>query len=431
MKYISTKNNTLFYSVEEAIRSGLPEDNGLYVPEYILEQPSQVLNKMKSMSLPEIAFQVLLPYFSPDIPKKVLKEICQETFNFNIPIRQIEKDIWSLELYHGPTLAFKDVGARFLARCLNYFGNEDKHKKIKVLVATSGDTGSAVAHGFYGLDNVEVIILYPKGRISDLQERQMTCMGGNISAIQIDGNFDDCQNLVKTAFLDTELRKKVELTSANSINIARFLPQSVYYFYAWSRIYSDKKLAFSVPSGNFGNLTAGLYALLNGLPADKFIIGTNANKIVPDFLKTGIFEPKDSIATISNAMDVGNPSNFARMEHLFNSEYLYAESLTGYSFTDKETRKSIQEAYNETGYTLDPHGAIGYQSLKNFLKDNSDYQGIFLETAHPAKFKETVESILNKSIELTEQLKSIVDKEKKFKAISNDYNTLKAEILEL
>lgn len=428
MKYISTRNRKQFYSVEEAIFVGLPEDNGLFVPEFIFEYPSAILEKLMSLPLNELAFHVLQPYFCPDIPIEKLKDICTDTFNFEIPLVKISDSIYSLELYHGPTHAFKDIGARFLARCINHFGEHKTKQQIKVLVATSGDTGSAVAQGFFGLPNVEVIILYPKDKVSDLQERQMTCLGENIKAYKVDGTFDDCQKLVKEAFLDKELRKQVILTSANSINIARFIPQSVYYYYAISQLNSRQKIAISVPSGNYGNLTAGLFSFLSGLKIDQFIASSNINKVVPEYLQTGNYLPRPSIQTLSNAMDVGNPSNFERMKYLFDSEYLFPQELLGYSFNDDQTRKIISEVKKELGYLLDPHGAVGYLGLKNFLDENPDFTGILLETAHPAKFKETVEDVIGEPIDLPEGLLRIEVKEKKFKEIGRDYEEFREVI---
>ncbi len=428
MNYISTKNKSTQYSIKDAIISGLPNDNGLYIPAKIPSFPSEIIDQFKGNSLSEIAYTVLLPYFSEEIESDVLKGICDDTFNFEIPLTPVTENIYSLELYHGPTLAFKDIGARFLARCLSYFA-KNENKKVKVIVATSGDTGSAVAHGFYNLENIEVVILYPKGRISDLQEKQMTCLGGNITALRVDGNFDDCQRLVKTAFLDTDLRKKIKVTSANSINIARFIPQSVYYYYALSQLPSKLPVTISVPSGNFGNLTAGLYAKQTGLSIDKFIASTNINKVFTDYLETGEYTPVKSKKSISNAMDVGDPSNLARIQSLFPTIDDLRKEVISYSFTDEETRDTIKAVFNKSGYILDPHGAVGYLGLKKHLDSTPTRVGVFLETAHPIKFRETVEPVIGKTIDIPNQLIPLLDRKSHYTDISSEYTEFKSILL--
>ncbi|RNC85328.1 MAG: threonine synthase [Balneola sp.] len=401
MRYYSTNNKTDFVSFEEAIFKGLPEDNGLYMPEVIPELPTSFFDGIDQLSLSEIGYEVISRFMGNEIADNELKILVEETLNFEIPLVAIKDNIYSLELFHGPTLAFKDVGARFLARCLSHF-TKKKEKKLTVLVATSGDTGSAVANGFFGVPNIKVIILYPSGKVSHFQEQQMTTLGENITALEVDGTFDDCQDLVKQAFLDKELRSTLNLTSANSINIARLLPQSIYYFYAWSQLPSEKrnKAIFSVPSGNFGNLSAGLLAQQMGLPIKKFIASTNINDSVPNYLWKGDFEPKASQATISNAMDVGNPSNFVRMLDLFDhSHSKMSERVSGFAYTDESTRIAIKQVYALTGYILDPHGAVGYLGLSDYLTQH-DGAGVVLETAHPVKFKETVSEEIGGVIKL-------------------------------
>ncbi len=403
MNFYSTNNKEYSVSFREAVIEGLPADNGLFFPEYIPQLKSGFMNSFRSLSLPEIAHEVLAPYVTGDIPSNILQSILEETLNFEIPLVPVKKNISALELFHGPTLAFKDVGARFLARCLGHFALA-ADQKVTVLVATSGDTGSAVGHGFLNVPNVEVVILYPSGKVSPLQEKQLTTLGNNITALEINGNFDDCQNMVKQAFLDKTLRSELQLTSANSINVARWLPQSVYYFWAAVHAPKDKKLVISVPSGNYGNLTAGLLAKKMGLPIDHFIAASNANKIIPEYLHTGRFNPAPSIATLSNAMDVGNPSNFPRLLEVYDRVFENIKSqVSGTSYSDEQTKGTIRKVYESTGYLMDPHGAIGYLALEDFgLGD--DESGIFLETAHPGKFDEVMNQILDFRISLPERL---------------------------
>ena len=421
MNFYSTKNKKQVVGFKEAVKLGLPKDNGLFMPEYIPALTDEFLSNLDSYNLAEIGYTVLQRFVGEEIPNDVLKSICNDAFSFEVPLIKLNENIYSMELYHGPTLAFKDFGARFMARVLGYF-NKGENTRNTILVATSGDTGSAVASGFYQVDNVDVIILYPRGKVSDLQERQMTTLGHNIQAIAIDGNFDDCQRLVKSAFLDIPLANKFGLTSANSINIARMLPQMIYYFYAYGQLASQgQKVVFSVPSGNYGNLTAGVIAKKMGLPIHHFLAATNANNIIPDYLESGKFEPKPSQETISNAMDVGDPSNFVRLQELFNHSLSeFKSELSGYWYSDNETRDTISKVYNEIDYILDPHGAIGYRALDTY-QDGNDVTGVFLETAHPIKFRQAIEPLINIELKLPEQLNTVMEAEKKSTACSSDY----------
>ena len=395
MKYYSTNHNTPDVSLEAAVTQGLASDRGLFMPERIDPLPESFFREIGSMSFQEISFEVAKKFFGEDIPDQILKKIVFDTLSFDTPLVKVTDNIYSLELFHGPTSAFKDVGARFMARLLSHFLGKEK-KMVHVLVATSGDTGSAVANGFLGVPGIHVHVLYPKGKVSEIQEKQFTTLGQNITALEIDGTFDDCQALVKSAFMDEVLRKKITITSANSINVARFLPQAFYYFNAWAQL-EDKtrKVVFSVPSGNFGNLTAGLFAKRMGLPVSKFIAANNLNDIVFKYLKTGIYEPRPSISTIANAMDVGDPSNFARILDLYHNNHpAIANDIVGTTYTDNEIRETLLSVYKTTDYLPDPHGAVGYRALAELL--NNGETGIFLETAHPAKFTETVEQVVGK-----------------------------------
>jgi threonine synthase len=391
------------------------------MPEEIPQLPDSFFTDLGKLSLAEIGYEILWPYVHREVPDDVLKSICTDAFSFPAPLVKLNNNIYSLELYHGPTFAFKDFGARFMARLLGHFNTSNKNINT-ILVATSGDTGSAVAAGFYQVENVEVIILYPQGKVSVLQEKQMTTLGGNVQAIAIDGNFDDCQQLVKTAFMDKKLSEKFGLTSANSINVARLLPQMLYYFYAYAQVSSkNKPVVFSVPSGNYGNLTAGVLAKKMGLPLKHLITAANANDIVPHYLSTGNFEPKPSIATISNAMDVGNPSNFARLRTIFNNSLdEFRSEISGYSYSDEQTRGTIKQLYDEFGYVADPHGAIGYRALTEYLIDN-DAIGVFLETAHPIKFNREVEAIIGLKIAIPDSLATVLDAKIKSHPCSSDY----------
>lgn len=431
MNFYSTNNKNNRVAIESAVRHGLAIDKGLFMPSEIDALPRGFIDQLAHKSIPEIAFTILRPYFHDVITDAELEKLCQDAFSFNVPLEKVEDNIYSLELYHGPTLAFKDFGARFMARMLGHL-NKSSEKKNTILVATSGDTGSAVASGFYKVKNTEVVILYPKGKVSDLQEKQMTTLGANIHALAIDGTFDDCQRLVKQAFLDEEIASAFGLTSANSINLARLLPQMIYYFYAYGQLVHLKKpVVFSVPSGNYGNLTAGLIAQKMGLPIHHFIAASNANKIVPEFLKSGVYQPKPSIETISNAMDVGDPSNFVRMQELFNHSIAsFRAHISGYSYSDEQTRSTMEQLYSNHRYIADPHGAIGYQALKDFLQEK-DLTGVFLETAHPIKFRQEVEPVLNQELPIPEQLQDALHKEVKSENISTEYDAFKSTLVDL
>ncbi len=430
MNYKSTNNQSAIVDFKEAVIKGLADDKGLFFPLEIPKLPDYFFKELDEMEMSEIAFHFLKNYVGNVLSDKEIKQIVEEALNFDIPLLEIEPNIYALELYHGPTLAFKDVGARIMARFLAKFSGKDK--KITVLVATSGDTGSAVANGFFNVKGVEVVVLYPKGMVSNIQEKQFTTLGKNIIALEIDGTFDDCQRLVKEAFLDNELNSKLNLSSANSINVARFLPQAVYYFYAFAKLKDKTKpIVFSVPSGNYGNLTAGLFAKASGLPISQFIAASNVNNIVPNYIETGIFEPKSSISTISNAMDVGNPSNFARILEIFNHSWAeIRKNIVGFTFSDDETRKNMLQVYKNTGYILDPHGAVAYSGLKEYLKNNEAI-GIFLETAHPAKFFETVEDTISQKINIPNPLQMSLSKEKLSISMENSFDEFKNILLQL
>ena len=433
MNYSSLNYNSSAVSFLEAVRKGLAPDRGLYYPESIPKLPKDFIKNIGKYSNHEIALTVIKPFVGSDIPEARLKEIIEDTLNFDFPLIPINNSIASLELFQGPTLAFKDVGARFMARCLAYANEIEEQKKLTILVATSGDTGGAVADGFYKVKGIDVVILYPKGKVSEVQEKQLTTLGENITALEVDGTFDDCQDMVKTAFIDPELTNDVALTSANSINIARWLSQMFYYFIAYkNRPKSNNKLVVSVPSGNFGNLCAGLVAHKMGLPITHFIASTNVNDTVPSYLETGNYDPKKSVSTISNAMDVGDPSNFIRIQKLFNNDFHKLKKVvSGYSFTDNETKKALKEIYNNSHYIADPHGAVSYLGLKAYLEDqnNEDFYGIFFETAHPIKFAPTVESTLKIKLDPPPQLKNIMEKTKLSLPI-NDYQSLRNFLLE-
>ncbi|WP_372756147.1 threonine synthase [Labilibaculum sp.] len=430
MKYFSTNNPEIRCSFKEAVIKGLAPDSGLFFPVSIPNLGAEFFKRLPELSMAEIGFEVAKHFVGDDISDSELKKIAEEVFNFPIPVVPIEKGVSTLELFHGPTCAFKDVGARFMSRCLGAFAKKDQ-EEVSILVATSGDTGSAVANGFLGVEGVKVIILYPAGKVSQIQEQQLTTMGQNITALEVDGTFDDCQAMVKMAFGDDDLNAKLNLTSANSINIARLLPQSFYYFYAWAQLQpSNKKVVFSVPSGNYGNLTGGLLAKQMGLPIDSFIASANRNKIVPDYLDTGKYEPKASVQTISNAMDVGAPSNFARMMELYHKNHAeISKDIKGAWFSDQETEEAIADVYNRTAYILDPHGAVGYLGLKKYLNTQTEI-GVFLETAHPAKFKDTVEKVLSSEIKIPDYLKECLGKDKKSTFISSDFSDFKRFLLQ-
>ena len=430
MKYYSTNKKVLPVGLREAVTTGLAKDNGLFMPENIEKFNPSFFNNIEKLNFQEIAVKVANKFFRGDVEESRLNQIVYDTLSFDCPVVQITDQIWSLELFHGPTLAFKDVGARFMARLLNYFLAGDA-VQVNVLVATSGDTGSAVANGFLGVDGIQVYVLYPKGKVSAIQESQFTTPGKNITAVEIDGSFDDCQRLVKTAFLDRELNQKLVLTSANSINIARLLPQSFYYFNAYARLkekgaLKENGLVFSVPSGNFGNLTAGLFAREMGLPVKRFIAANNANDIVFEYLKSGRYNPRPSVETIANAMDVGNPSNFARILDLYNGSHkMIAGIIKGYRYSDSEIRDVVKTVYDKTGYLCDPHGACGYRALEEYLDQRQT--GVFLETAHPAKFTGTVEEIIGKGkVPLPETLAEFMKGRKMSTRLGKDFSEFKA-----
>lgn len=431
MQYYSTNDSTIRATLKQAVMEGLAADGGLYMPVTIPSLPKDFFLQLPEKSFPEISYLVAKVLLGDDVTDEVLRKIISHTIRFEAPLVELEENVYSLELFHGPTLAFKDFGARFLSGLLGYFA-EQQSKEITILVATSGDTGSAVANGFFNVPGTRVIVLYPSRKVSEIQEKQFTTLGGNIIALEVDGTFDDCQRLVKQAFLDSELKKNLQLASANSINIARLVPQTFYYFHAIAQLRSTEKgVVFSVPSGNFGNLTAGLIAKRMGLPISKFIAATNANDIVPSYLQTGQFSPRPSIQTISNAMDVGNPSNFARMIDLYKNDLSSLTSdITGYQFSDLETAQTIESVFKAKRYTLDPHGAVGYLGLKKYLIENSTGEaGIFLETAHPGKFNEVVEKSIHQKIDLPERLLQFVKKQKTSVVMKNDFEQLKEILL--
>jgi len=426
MEYFSLNNKAHTSTFENAVLKGLAPDKGLYFPKEINKLPDSFFENIKSLSKTEIAFEVIKNFIGNEIPDAELKKIIETTLDFDFPLVKLNENISILELFHGPTLAFKDVGAKFMAGSLGYFIKKGNLGKVTVLVATSGDTGGAVANGFLGVEGINVVILYPKGKVSEIQEKQLTTLGQNITALEVTGTFDDCQDMVKQAFLDKDIQQKMQLTSANSINVARWLPQMFYYFLAYQQLSDEKgKLVFSVPSGNFGNICAGLLAKKMGLPISHFVASSNVNDVVGRYLKTEKYEPKPSVQTISNAMDVGNPSNFIRIQELFQNEFVeLKEHLSSYSFDDESTTDAITEVYENTGYVMDPHGAVGYLGLGTFLKGNPEYHGVFLETAHPVKFLETVENVIGKKLEIPESIQSILQKEKQSIEIGN-YSDLK------
>ena len=431
MKYYSTNKSVPEVSLKEAVTKGLAGDKGLFMPERIEAFPASFFENIHKMSFREISFEVAKKFFGEDIPEDDLKTIVYDTLNFDCPVVHVNDNIYTLELFHGPTLAFKDVGGRFMARLLAYFlkGNEEQ---VNVLVATSGDTGSAVANGFLGVPNIHVYVLYPKGLVSEIQEKQFTTLGQNITAIEVDGNFDDCQRLVKSAFLDKEITSAMTLTSANSINVARFLPQAFYYFNAYARVREkgvNGDIVISVPSGNFGNLTAGLFAKKMGLPVKRFIAANNENDIVYKYLQSGKYEPCASVATIANAMDVGDPSNFARILDLYGHSHKNIQAeMKGFRYSDAEIREVVKDVYSKYAYLPDPHGAIGYKALDEDLQDGEI--GVFLETAHPAKFTETVEKIIGLGkVPLPGKLAEFMKGEKLSVPLSNEYDDFKAFLL--
>ena len=433
MKYYSTNHQAPLATLREAVVKGLAGDRGLYMPETIKTLPKEFFDGIEKQSFQEIACTVADAFFGEDVEADALREIVCDTLAFDCPVVQVEENIYSLELFHGPTLAFKDVGARFMARLLQYFILQEGNETVNVLVATSGDTGSAVANGFLGVEGIHVYVLYPKGKVSPIQECQFTTLGQNITALEVDGVFDDCQALVKKAFLDEELNRHMRLTSANSINVARFLPQAFYYFNAYARMKGlglSDHLVMCVPSGNFGNITAGLFGHAMGLPFSRFIAANNANDIFYQYLQTGEYHPKASVQTLANAMDVGDPSNFARVYDLYGGSHERITSLiSGATYSDEQIRKTMAACYGATGYILDPHGACGYRALRELLQEGET--GVFCETAHPAKFKEKVDEIIGIDVEIPERLAAFMKGEKQSVGISKEFEDFKTYLLSI
>ena len=431
MRYYSTNKQESGVSLEDAVVKGLAADKGLYMPDRIKPLPESFYADMDRLSFQEIAYRVADAFFGEDIPADTLKDIVYDTLQFDTPLVPVSEHIWSLELFHGPTLAFKDVGARFMARLLGYFIRKEGKKQVNVLVATSGDTGSAVANGFLGVEGIHVYVLYPKGKVSEIQEKQFTTLGRNITAIEVDGTFDDCQALVKSAFMDKELNAHMQLTSANSINVARFLPQAFYYFYAYAQLKREgkaDKVVICVPSGNFGNITAGLFGKRMGLPVRRFIAANNRNDVFYQYLQTGVYTPRPSIATIANAMDVGAPSNFARVLDLYGESHAAIRAdISGATYTDEQIADTMRQTWQRHQYLLDPHGACGYRALSEGLRPGEE--GIFLETAHPAKFKDTVERIIGEPIAIPAKLQAFMQGEKQSVPLPKDFADFKHYLL--
>ena len=445
MKYYSTNGNAPIADLQKAVVKGLAEDRGLYMPEEIYMLPKAFVNDMPGMKFQNIAYNVAQNFFGDDVDGDALQDIVYDTLSFDCPVVKVTENIYALELFHGPTLAFKDVGARFMARLLRYFlrmvsrGETATNRTVNVLVATSGDTGSAVANGFLGVEGIHVYVLYPKGKVSPIQECQFTTLGKNITAIEVDGVFDDCQALVKSAFMDEELNKHMKLTSANSINVARFLPQAFYYFNAYARMKAlglADELVMCVPSGNFGNICSALFGHEMGLPIKRFIAANNANDVFYNYLQTGKYEPKASVQTLANAMDVGDPSNFARILNLYSknnaltpeaTHHRITNLISGATYSDEQIKETMRQCYSETGYVLDPHGACGYRALQENLKPGE--VGVFCETAHPAKFKEKVDDILGIDIEIPARLRAFMEGEKQSVELSKDFADFKAYLM--
>ncbi|HIU55414.1 MAG TPA: threonine synthase [Candidatus Gallibacteroides avistercoris] len=432
MLYYSTNKKAKEASLKEAVVKGLASDKGLFMPSVIRQLPKAFFHNISEMSFQEISFIIAGAFFGEDVEADALKTLVYDALNFDAPVVPVTDRIYSLELFHGPTAAFKDVGARFMARLLGYFIGKERREQVNVLVATSGDTGSAVANGFLGVQGIHVYVLYPKGKVSTIQEKQFTTLGRNITALEINGTFDDCQALVKSAFMDADLNAAMNLTSANSINVARFLPQSFYYFYAYAQMLRQGKgdnLVFCVPSGNFGNLTAGLFAKRMGLPVKRFIAANNRNDVFLQYLQTGQYEPRPSVATIANAMDVGAPSNFARILDLYgDSHEAICAEISGASYSDQQIRQTISSVYQTSDYLLDPHGACGYQALEDGLQ--ADETGVFLETAHPAKFKDTVESVIGKKVIIPDTLKAFMNGKKQSVELPANFEVFKTYLLD-
>ncbi len=431
MKYYSTNKQVAPASLQEAVVKGLAADRGLFMPERIKTLPAEFYENIDKMSFQEIAYTVADAFFGEDIEADTLKAIVYDTLNFDAPVVPVSEGIYSLELYHGPTLAFKDVGGRFMARLLAYFIKKQGQKDVNVLVATSGDTGSAVANGFLGVDGIHVYVLYPKGLVSPIQECQFTTLGQNITALEVDGTFDDCQAMVKSAFMDDELNTHMNLTSANSINVARFLPQAFYYFYAYAQLKKmgkEKEMVVCVPSGNFGNITAGLFGKKMGLPIKRFIAANNRNDIFLQYLNTGVYTPRPSVSTIANAMDVGDPSNFARVLDLYGDSWEAIKGeISGCSYNDEQIAETVAATYKQTGYLLDPHGACGYKALEEYLQPGET--GVFLETAHPAKFLETVEDIIGEKVEIPQKLQEFMKGTKQSIELGKDFAGFKGYLM--
>lgn len=431
MKYYSTNGKADRAMLHEAVVKGLASDKGLFMPEVIKHLPASFFDEIQDLSFQEIAYRVADAFFGEDVPADTLKQIVYDTLSFDCPVVKVTENIYSLELFHGPTLAFKDVGARFMARLLGYFIKQEGNQQVNVLVATSGDTGSAVANGFLGVEGIHVYVLYPKGKVSAIQECQFTTLGQNITALEVDGVFDDCQALVKNAFMDKELNGHMKLTSANSINVARFLPQAFYYFHAYAQLKKMGKadqLVVCVPSGNFGNITAGLFGKVMGLPVKRFIAANNANDIFYNYLQTGEYNPRPSVQTIANAMDVGDPSNFARIYDLYKGDHAAVSAeISGATYTDAQIAETVKNCYEQTGYLLDPHGACGFRALSEGLREGEC--GVFLETAHPAKFQSTVEEIIGAPVEIPSKLAAFMKGEKKSIQISKDFADFKSFLM--
>ncbi|MBO0592579.1 threonine synthase [Cellulophaga sp. E16_2] len=430
MNFYSLNKKAPNVSFKDAVIKGIAPDRGLYFPEKITPLPNDFFENIANLSPIEIAQKAIKQFVSDDIDDDKLKTILEDVLNFDFPVVEINKNIGTLELFHGPTLAFKDVGAGFMARCLGYF-SEGSNTEVTVLVATSGDTGGAVANGFLGVAGVKVVILYPTGKVSDIQEKQLTTLGKNITALEVEGTFDDCQTMVKTAFLDEDITSVKQLTSANSINVARWLPQLFYFLFAYKQAKSQgKEIVFSIPSGNFGNICAGIVAQQLGMPVKHFIASTNVNDVVPRFMNTKSYDPKPSIATISNAMDVGDPSNFIRIRHIYNDDFdTIAKNISSYAFTDEQTKEAMLELYNDYNYVADPHGAVGYLGLKKYQETNPDTYGIFLETAHPVKFLDIVEDTIKENLDIPKKIIKQMNKKKKSIKIST-YDELKKFLID-
>lgn len=431
MQYYSTNKQAPITTLEEAVVKGLAADKGLFMPLAIRPLPQEFYDSIDTLSFQEIAFRVADAFFGEDVPADTLRKIVDDTLSFDVPLVQVTEQIYSLELFHGPTLAFKDVGGRFMARLLGYFIRKEGKRQVNVLVATSGDTGSAVANGFLGVEGIHVYVLYPKGKVSEIQEKQFTTLGRNITALEVDGTFDDCQALVKSAFMDRELNERLSLTSANSINVARFLPQAFYYFHAYAqlkRMGRTDNVVVCVPSGNFGNITAGLFGKRMGLPVQRFIAANNRNDIFYQYLQTGVYTPRPSTATIANAMDVGDPSNFARVLDLYGGSHAaISADISGATYTDEQIAETLRHTWQQHRYLLDPHGACSFRALTEGLRP--DETGVFLETAHPAKFKDTVEQIIDAPVEVPAKLRAFMQGEKQSVPMSTDFADFKAYLL--